>query len=88
VVQTLCVLHEVPSGRLGLLHAPVAGLHVPAEWHWSLAMQTTGALPMHAPAWHVSEVVHALPSSHVVPSALFGLVQVPIIGSHIPAAWH
>lgn len=43
---------------------------------------------MQAPAWHVSDCVHALPSLHVVPSAFAGFEHVPVAVSHVPALWH
>ena len=33
----------------------------------SLAVQMMAFVPVHAPAWHVSFSVQALPSSHAVP---------------------
>ena len=39
--QALPSLHEVPSATVGLLQTPVAGLHVPATWHWSDAVHVT-----------------------------------------------
>src|SRR2546421_257729 len=60
----LLVPHVVPSGAAGFEQAPVPGLHVPATWHWSLAVQVTGLLPVHVPLWQVSVWVHALPSLH------------------------
>jgi hypothetical protein len=33
----------------GLEHVPVDGSHVPATWHWSEAVQTTGFEPTHVP---------------------------------------
>jgi hypothetical protein len=39
----------VPSGALGFEHVPLAGLQEPATWHWSLAWQTTGLLPVQVP---------------------------------------
>src|SRR5262249_22201422 len=77
-----------PPGLPGLLHAPVAGLHVPARWHWSWASQMTGFAPTHAPAWQASARAQAFPSEHDVPSAAAGLLQEPEAGSHIPATWH
>jgi hypothetical protein len=41
---------------------------------------------MHAPFWHVSPVVQALPSLHAVPFALLGLVQTP--AEQVPTTWH
>src|SRR5689334_11114347 len=41
-VQADPSLHAVPSATAGFEHAPVVGSQVPAAWHWSLALQTTG----------------------------------------------
>ncbi len=41
-----------------------------------------------SPAWQASPVVQAFPSSQGAPSALDGLEQVPVAGSHVPATWH
>ena len=46
----LLSLQAVPSGFGGLVQMPVAGLHVPAAWHWSEAVQTTGLAPTQRPA--------------------------------------
>ena len=43
---------------------------------------------MHAPPWHVSVCVHALPSLHALPSGFAGFEQVPVVGLHVPALWH
>jgi hypothetical protein len=93
VVQTSAVVHESPSSHgvpsaTGGWEQPVAGTHVPATWHALGATQTTGFAPVHTPAVHVSVWVHALPSSHTVPSAPRGLEQAPVPVSHVPAAWH
>src|SRR5205823_3764029 len=72
--QLSCSLHALPSSHGvpswvgGLEHKPVAGLHTPASWHWSDALQVTGVPPWHCPAWQVSPCVHRLPSSHAAPS--------------------
>src|SRR5262249_53307678 len=76
----------VPSLFTGLEHAPVAGSQTPASRHWSPAPQTTGSRPVQTPAWHVSLRVHALPSSHAVPSHFTGLEQTPVAGSQTPAS--
>ena len=81
-------LHAVPSALFGLLQTPVAGAHVPAEWHWSLAVHVTGLAPVQVPAWQVSVCVHPLPSLHAVPLAALGLVHVPVATLHVPAVWH
>jgi hypothetical protein len=36
----------------------------------------------------VSVCVQALPSLQLVPLALFGFVQVPLVASHVPTLWH
>ena len=87
-VQALPSLQAEPSALLGLLQVPLAGSQVPAVWHWSCALQVTGLAPLHVPAWHVSDCVQALPSLQAAPSALFGLLHVPLAGSHVPGTWH
>src|SRR5438067_2534753 len=67
---------------------PLAGSQVPATWHWSRVVQTTGFVPTQAPAWQESLWVQALPSVQVLPSALLGLEQVPVAVSQVPASWH
>jgi hypothetical protein len=84
-VQALPSLQAAPSGAAGLEHTPVDGSQVPALWHWSEAVQTTGLLPVHAPAWQLSLWVHALPSLQATPSAFAGLEQAPVPGSQVPA---
>jgi hypothetical protein len=73
---------------VGFEHAPVPGLQVPATWHWSSAVQVTGFDPVHAPAWHVSVCVQALPSLQVVPFNAVGFEQTPVDGLQVPATWH
>ena len=48
-VQALPSLHAVPLAAPGFEQAPVAGSHVPATWHWSLAVHVTGLEPEHVP---------------------------------------
>src|SRR5947208_1869217 len=43
---------------------------------------------MQLPAWQVSVWVQASPSAQALPSALFGLKQMPFVGSQTPVAWH
>ena len=62
----------------GSEHVPVDGSHVPASWHWSLAVQTTGFEPAQVPDWQASAWVQALPSLHGVPSALGVTVHVEV----------
>ena len=83
--DALTSLHTDPSCLFGLLHVPLPGSQLPATWHWSRALHTTGLLPVQVPAWHVSVCVHALPSLHAVPLALFGLLQTPFAALHTPA---
>src|SRR5207244_1899277 len=72
----------------GLLQVPVAGSQVPAVWHVSSAVQTTGFAPTQAPAAQASVCVQALPSSQPLPSGLAGLLQPPVAGLQTPAVWH
>jgi hypothetical protein len=87
-VHALPSSHALPSGFAGFEHAPVAGLHVPATWHWSSAVHVTGFPPVHVPDWHVSVCVHALPSLHALPSGFVGFEHAPVVGLHVPATWH
>src|SRR3989442_12081066 len=66
-VQALPSLHAVPLLAFGLEHWPVAVLQVPATWHWSEAVQTTGFEPVQGPFWQLSVCVQALPSLQAVP---------------------
>ena len=43
---------------------------------------------MQAPVWHVSVFVHALASSHPVPSVLAGLLHTPVELTQVPTSWH
>jgi hypothetical protein len=51
---SVCV-HAFPSEQLvpfafvGLEQIPLAGLQVPAVWHWSLAVHVTGVPPVQTP---------------------------------------
>src|SRR5213083_1501889 len=87
-VQALPSSQPVPSGLAGLLQTPDAGLQMPAVWHWLAAVHTTGLAPTQAPAAQVSVRVQASPSSHGAPLSLAGLLQVPVVGSQVPAVWH
>ena len=78
-------VHAVPSGAAGFEQIPVAGSHVPVSWHASLAVQTTGFEPVHAPDVHASVCVHAFPSLQFVPSGAEGFDQAPVVGSQVPA---
>jgi hypothetical protein len=49
VVQNFPSSHAVPFALFGLLQAPVAGLQLPALWHWSAAAHCVTVPPMHAP---------------------------------------
>src|ERR1051325_1182098 len=42
-------LHELPFAFAGFEQTPVAGLQVPATWHWSDAVHVTGLPPMQTP---------------------------------------
>jgi hypothetical protein len=88
-------LHVLPSGSFGFEHTPLVGSQMPAEWHWSLAVQTTGLVPVQTPTRQASTWVQALPSLHWVPSLAFDHVVVEtagaqtwqaLAGSTVPAA--
>src|SRR5437016_6192237 len=87
-VQALPSLHGVPFVAVGVEQLPVAGLHVPATWHWSRAVQVTGLLPTQLPLWQVSVCVQALPARHGVAFVAGGVEQLPVAGLHVPATWH
>src|SRR5437879_6644512 len=87
-VQALPSLQALPLTFAGFEHVPVVGEQVPATWHWSEAVQTTGLLPVQTPLWQVSVCVHALPSLQVLPLAFAGFEHVPVVGEQVPAVWH
>ena len=87
-MQALPSVQEVPFGALGFEQRPVPVLQVPATWHGSDAVQTTGFDPVHVPDWHVSVCVQALPSAQAVPLGALGFVQRPVVLLHVPATWH
>jgi hypothetical protein len=78
----------VPSGAFGLEQRPVAGSHVPATWHWSSAVQTTGSLPTQAPSWQVAVWLQALLSLQGRLLGFGGFEQRPVAGSQVPGSWH
>ena len=78
LVQASPSLQAAPFVLAGVEQVPVAGSHVPATWHWSEAVQTTGLLPVQSPLWQVSVCVQALPSLQAVPFAAFGFEQTPV----------
>jgi hypothetical protein len=75
-----------PSGFAGSLHTPVAGLHVPALWHWLEGVQMTGFAPVQTPLSQVSDWVQAFASVHAVPFGLAGSLQTPVCASQTPAS--
>jgi hypothetical protein len=86
-VQAVPSLHALPLALAGFVHSPVDGLHVPAVWHWSSAVQTTASPPEQLPFEQVSVRVHALPSPQAVPFGLLGFEQTPVAGSQTPVSW-
>lgn len=84
-VQALLSLQGVLAGDSGLVHVPLPVSHLPAMWHWSSATHVTGFPPLHAPFWHESVCVHALPSLHLVPFGAAGDEHRPVPASHAPA---
>src|SRR5437867_86357 len=86
-VQRSWSLHGAPSALMGLEHIPVVGSHVPASWHGSEGVQTTG-VPAQEPFVQRSDCVHGSLSLHAAPLALGGLEQAPVVGSQVPGSWH
>jgi hypothetical protein len=87
-VHGLLSLQVVPSGAEGLVQSPVDGLHVPARWQASAAVQVTGMPAVQAPPWQVSPVVHLSPALQGLPSEAGGFEQAPVAGSQLPTVWH
>jgi hypothetical protein len=87
-MQRFVPAQAVPSALGGFEHWPLVGSHVPATWHGSEAVQTTGFDPTHAPAWQVFVWKQGFVPVHAVPSALAGLEHVPVAGLQTPATWH
>jgi hypothetical protein len=87
-VQALPSLQEVPFDLFGFEQTPVVVSHVPALWHWSSGVQTTGVPAEHEPFWQVFPVVQALLSLQDTPLAFAGFEQVPVSGLQVPASWH
>ena len=79
--------HAAPSGLAGLEQLPDCASQIPGSWQASSAAHITGAAPVQAPAWHVSLVVQALPSSQLVPSGFADVAQAPVAGLQV-ALWH
>jgi len=87
VVQAFASLHVVPFALFTGAGQPVAGTHAPIVWHWSVVHVTVVPF-VQVPDWHVSPVVHALASLHVVPFVLFTGAGQPVAGTHAPIVWH
>src|SRR5439155_1220556 len=80
-VQASPSLQALPLAFGGFEHVPVVGSQVPAVWHWSEAVQTTGLLPVQTPLWQVSVCVQASPSLQALPLAFGGVAHVGVEGS-------
>ena len=80
-------VHLLPSShgpsRGGFEHAPVAAMQVPASWHWSSGVQTTG-VPWHTPPRHVSLSVQRSLSLQL-PSRI-GFEHTPVAGAQVPGS--
>src|SRR6185503_15288536 len=87
-VQALPSSQGVPSAAAGFEHTPVPMSQIPATWHWSSAVQTTGAPLVQGPDWQLSLCVQAFPSLQAVPSAAGGFEHTPVPVSQSPATWH
>ena len=86
-VQTFPSLQGVPFTFGKSEHTPVVGLQPTALLHWS-PVQTTCVPAVHDPDWHLSAVVHRLPSLQGVLLGASGFEQPPLAGLHVPATWH
>src|SRR5439155_14353096 len=62
--QIVALSHVRPG--TGVFTQPVAGLQL-SSVHTLPSLQLSGVPAWHAPAWHVSAPLHALPSEHAVP---------------------
>jgi hypothetical protein len=73
------------SGAFGLEHKPVAGLQVPATWHWSSAAQVTGLTPAQLPPWsQVKAPKHRSPlPGQAWPTWAGSATQVPLAWSQV-----
>jgi hypothetical protein len=85
-LQTVESLHALPFGLAGFEQVPVEGLHAPASWHVSDAVQTTGFAPVQVPAWQLSVCVQASPSEQLAPFGFTGSEQVPVPGLQVPTS--
>ena len=56
--------------------------------HGLPSSQLGGEPPVQMPAWQVSLVVQALPSSQSVPFGLIRSEHAPVAGLQVPAMWH
>ena len=82
MVQKLPSLHEFVSSLTKT--QPIAGLHESSvQGLWS--SQRVEPLPAQTPPLHVSVMVQAFPSLHVVPFGALGFEHSPIAGLHVPA---
>jgi hypothetical protein len=82
-VHLLPFSQTVPSDFAGFEQLPEPGSHIPATWHWSLAVHVFAPPLMQVPPWHVSPTVQAFPSLQEVPSASAGPAHMPVAGLHV-----
>jgi hypothetical protein len=83
-VHWLPSLHVFASFAVWL-HCPLAGSHASSVQVFPSSQETEGA-PRHAPAWHKSGAVQALPSSHGVASGAGSSRHCPVAASQV-ATW-
>jgi len=89
-LQVSPVVQAFPSvqGRVLFVWVqPLAGLQ-PSVVQTFPSSQFGAGPPTHAPALHVSFVVHALPSVQAVPFGFGGFEHVPVAESQVPVVWH
>jgi hypothetical protein len=75
-----------PAGA-GVCETPLEGSQESAVHGFPSSTLTCAPLA-HVPPWHESAVVQALPSVQAVPFGTAGLEHRPLVGSHVPIAWH
>jgi len=80
-------LQGLLSSFSGSVHTPVALSQAPTVWHSSSSLQVIWTPPQ-IPLPQVSDSVHLLPSSHMLPSGFAtGAEHIPVAGSHMPTYW-
>ena len=75
-VHALPSLQLVPFITVGFVHIPVPVLHVPAVWHWSLAVQELAVQPEHVPPKQLTPLGQTFPQVPQLLLSVFRFVHV------------